>query len=212
MRRICSAGLVFTALLASSMTALSASAAPRYFVAGSEFTGEESVNARVKSGTKVVFVSNIPGTLEIQCSAISLNTAVVKEKNKGSAKAISFEKCKVVIPAACSISATFTTNEVTMLAEDMGASGVSVKVAPKSGETFLTLFITGCVSEGAYPIKGHMTCEVLEPSVEAISKGCDFTSSSGSTLNFGTNPLTLTSESEFFLSGTKTGQKWSIRP
>ncbi len=198
----------------SAVSATAASAAPQYFVAGVAFNGEEAIEANPKAGTSAVLVSKLTGgaTIEIVCTAGKLTSAVIKEKFKGSGKAIVYEKCSVKTPVSCKVSETLTTNEVVAEAVDTGTTGVSVVFSPKiAGGTFITIAVTGCAGEGSCKVTGSAECEGLEPTVEAVKKTCKFTTTSGTNLKFGVNTATLTQESEFFLNGAKKGSVWHIQ-
>lgn len=206
---------ILAALAVSAVASATASAAPQYVINKVSFSGEETVEGKVKAGTKAVLTSKLNGGAEIkiECSKGSLNTGKLRENFKGSAKAINFEECKVATPTGCSVAKTLTTNEVTAEAVDTGTVGVSEKFAPKTGTTFITINVSGelCAGEGSYPVTGAAECEGLNPTVEEVNKGCNFTSTSGSTLKFGTNTATLIEESEFALIGANKGKTWFIK-
>jgi hypothetical protein len=210
--------LIFMSILAvfalSAVSSAAASAAPQYFVGGAAFAGEESVNAQLMSGTTAVLVSKLTGgaTIEIVCKATKLTSAVIKENNKGSAKAIVYEKCAVKLPAACKVSETLTTSEVVAEATDgVGLTAVNVTFSPKEKPgPFISINVTGCSGEGKYNVTGTAECEEAEPAVEAVNKTCKFTSASGSSLKFGTSSATLTEEPDFFFTGHP-GTEWVIK-
>jgi hypothetical protein len=191
-----------------AVSAAAASAASQYFVAGAKFKSEESMNVRLKSGTSAVLVSKLTGgvTIEIVCKATKLKSGVIRESYKISAKAIVYEKCSDT-PATCKVSETLNSSEVVGEMLDVGTEGSSMKFKPATGETFISLDVTGCSGEGKYSITGSAECELVAPAVEAVDKACNFTTTSGSSLN----GATLTEEAEFVLSGEKAGSKWHIR-
>lgn len=216
MRHIMSFAVVCAAVFAvAGGASASAVAAPQHFINGVSFHGEETVEMKVKAGTHVDFTSKLGDgeTITILCAKARLNAGKSREDFKASAKAISFEECKVDTPTGCMVASTLTTTEVTSEAVDTGTNGVSLKFKPKAGATLITINVAGelCRGEGAYPVKGTGECEELTPTVEAVSKGCNFTTTSGSSLMFSMSPAELIAETELALAGTKKGKVWTVR-
>jgi hypothetical protein len=204
---------VLAVFAVSAVASASAMAAPQYFIEEVKFEGPETVNAQPKSGTVALLTSKLTGgaTIEIQCTGGKLKGAVIEKNNLGKGEAIVYEKCKVKTPATCHVAETLTTNAVSAEALDVGETGVSEKFKPTSGETFISISITGCSGEGKYNVTGSAECTGVNPTIEEVNKTCDFTSGSGTSLKFGTNAATLTQESEFFLTGPNVGKKWVIK-
>lgn len=202
---------ILTVFAVSAVTSASALATPQYMVEGAEFHGTESVESTLKPSTKAVFKSKVTGgaTIEISCESMSLSGATIMSNSKDAATAIIFKSCTNNL--TCGMSSTLTSSGLVSEQVDVGTTGVEDLYSPTAGSTLITLTLTGCPGEGIYHVEGTLACEELEPSVEAIKKGCNFTTGTKTLLKFGPSAGTFTANTEVFLSGTKVGQKWHVR-
>jgi hypothetical protein len=206
---------VVAALGVTASTAASASAAGQWWVSGAKFSGTEEVTAHLKTGTKLVLTSKLPGGEEsvIEAQKISLKKGDIFANNKDLAEEITFLETKIAEPAGCSIAASVVLKPVVseLVVEVVeGKTKVFDLITPKTGTEFTAWTLTGCASEGKYKITGQMRCEVQEPEVEAVDKLCLFSAATvgGVGLKFGTEPVILTAEPEFLLVKK---QKWSAK-
>lgn len=216
MKPLMRSSVVLTVILvATGVASASALAAPQYVINKVVFSGEETVEMKPKTGTNIDLATVLTGggTIIILCTGVSLNAGKLRNNFKAGAKAINFEGCQVDTPSSCAVGSKLTTTEVTAEAVDTGTTGVSLKFRPETTSTFLTINIVGesCPLEGMYALKGSVECEELSPSIEEVSKGCNFTKTSGSALTLAGNAADFLAESEFALTGANKGKLWFVR-
>jgi hypothetical protein len=195
-----------------AVASASASAAGQWWVSGAKFSGTEGVTAHLKSGTKSVLKSNLPGGEEIDILSLLLTIKLgdIFGINRGVVEEITLLEAEITVPLGCGlVSPSIIVKPVVTELVVEGAKVFNL-FTPKTGTEFTTITITGCAAEGKYKVTGQARCEVQEPTVEAENKVCLFSAATaGATgLKFGTEPATLTAEPEFLLVKK---QKWSAK-
>jgi hypothetical protein len=203
--------IAVAAFAVTAITATSASAAGQWWVSGAKFSGTEGVTAHLKSGTKAILKSALPGgeEIELESPKISGKGGDLFANNKDLAEEITFLETKIVKPVGCTSQASVV---IVPVVTELVVEGGKVfdLYTPKSGTEFSTITLTGCAAEGKYKMTGQTRCEIREPNIEAENKLCLFSSATAGKvgLKFGTEPATLTAEPEALLVKK---QKWSAK-
>jgi|SRR5579875_1046912 len=199
---------VLVVFAVGAVSSASAMAAGQWYINGSKFTGEESIEGN-QTGTSTLEMTISGIKTKISCTAAT-GTGKIKESNKDTSSAIKFTGCTVAEPSGCK-----TTSEIktTATKTELEVEGEKVfdKYTPESGETFTTIPIEGCAVEGSYKVTGSARCEIQSPKTEAVEKECAFSSSTGSKLKFGANTATFTGKFLYKLTGTNKGKVWSAK-
>jgi hypothetical protein len=109
----------------------------------------------------------------------------------GSSIFVSYEGCTVTEPSGkgCTVPSTLTTNS---LKAETPKETMNTVYKPTSGETFITIPVSGCSSgalNGEKPVTGSAT-SITEAGTPKVQ---EFTSSSGSALKFGGQAATFIS-------------------
>jgi hypothetical protein len=187
-----------------AVASASASAAGQWWVSGAKFSGTEEVTARLKSGTKAVLKSKLPGGEEVELLSpkISLRRADIFANSKGLAEEITFLETTVAKPVGCEMLSDIIVKPVlTELVVEGTPSKVFDLFTPQLGTKFATVELSNCAGEGLYQVTGQVRCEVQAPEFESLDKLCLFSAATvgGVGLKFGTEPATLVAEPEFLL-------------
>jgi len=180
--------LVVAAALAA-VSAASASAAPVFESKGG--SGKEKVNT--KDVTAFVLKGTVQKTTtEIKCETVSsTNATFTIGTSNDNAEHIEFSKCKVVKPAACTVSEPIKTVEVnTTLEEEKGI--VFDKFVPAAGTKFTEITIGSCAIKGTYEVTGTARAEIPHATEFKKSHELVFNSGTGSALEFDKAAATLT--------------------
>jgi hypothetical protein len=203
--------VVFAVMATSAIASATASAAPKWLINGTAFTGTETL--ATKALGSVTLKSALPGKVPvtISCPSASSTGAQISGGNKGSATRINFgPTCNTVTPK-CKVQAEITTAGVNAEATDLaGAEPLYIKFTP-STQPFTVIKLTECAGEGNFNVQGLASCKVKSPTVSAVEKLCTFQESTTllGSLRFGTEPATLEGTAGFSLSGTNAGKPWS---
>lgn len=204
--------LVIGALAVGSASASAAS----WKVEGKELkTGEKAALVEnMTTSTHIVFGKE--SGWKIECLTVSARSANLEGPNLYGAQSLKFGSCAFTAPISdkekCSVSeGQFTTKAVT---GTLTTSGTTAKLAikPTNSELeFGDLKIVPkgagtCVQEGTHSIKGVIGSEISSALVEQTSHLLNFTSTSGTALEYGSEPLLMSGQAELALT---TGQKWA---
>jgi hypothetical protein len=203
---------ILAVLAVGAIASASASAAGQWWVSAAKFSGTEEITAHLKVGTKSVLTSKLPGGEEVELVSpkISIKKADIFNNNKDLAEEITFLETTLAKPVGCVLSSPSVVVRPVVTELVVVGGKVYDLFTPKAGAEFVTLTLTGCAGEGKYKVTGQARCEVQEPNVEAENKLCLFNAAAAGAigLKFGTEPATLTAETEFLLVKK---QKWSAK-
>jgi hypothetical protein len=129
--------------------------------------------------------------LKFECTGVTgggkLQNIEVGGERKVEGKEFIFELsgCTVLEPAGCKMASGLKTVQLKAISEAVGETD-RLKFTPASGETLATIKIEGCAAAGSHQLKGAASGEV-----QANAKTIEFSTSSGSSLTFGSQPATV---------------------
>jgi len=206
---------------------------PDYCIEGFELENSKgepiSENVEGTNGEAVLKTTIANVTSEIKCEK-GKSTGTIEDGAGGtvgkSATTITFEKCKLLKPAHCKLTAAGekaikTTELVGELA--LTAGRVEDKLQPQEGAAFAGISIEGkessCViaeveRPKTFNVTGSQLCEIDTGNAEAeneTEKHKIICKTSGSSLKIGGNGVQITDEATVLLSGSKAHAPWSIK-
>jgi hypothetical protein len=118
-------------------------------------------------------------------------------------------ECRMVEPSLCKIPATLVAPGGTNQQLLVNGSNVDYRFGEDEG-TLTSFAITGCSLEGSYSIKGAPHCQWLGVEAYGTTRTCEFTATSGSTLKFGLNAMSITGAITYELAGANAGKQWRV--
>jgi hypothetical protein len=150
-------------------------------------TGVSTLAATVAGVKFKISCTGESGTAELENTGSGTSSQVL-----GSAIVVNYEGCTVVEPKekGCKVPSTITTNS---LKAETPKETMKTVYTPTTGETFVTIVVSGCSSEalnGSKPVTGSATSLVPEGVMGELQ---EFTSTSGSALKFGGQAATFIS-------------------
>jgi hypothetical protein len=157
-----------------------------------------------------VFGQNIA----IRCQELTSEGASISRAARGSAL-WRFEGCQVLEPLCQGIEdPDINTNLLESSFLFVGGKAYE-KFAPAEGNTLFTLTLTGCVLEGSYPVTGAFATHSGDSFLEVAEHGLDFSptvsAESGTSMRFGSQPVTVEGEASQELAGSNAGLMWRPR-
>ena len=195
---------------ACAIASTPAFAAAQWFVGGSSFSGTESTESKSTGAFKL---SGKIGKIKtvVSCSAAKA-TGTITENTKDTASAgLELSGCSVPEPTGCKTTEAPKTVALASTIATVEESKIYDTIEPKSGSAFLTIFISGisCAIEGSYELAGSIRCEIPEPTVQAATKDCVSSSTTGSKLKLGSNETQPEVTLATTLTGTNKEQPWA---
>lgn len=200
---------LFASLAMSTLTPATASAAGQVYINGAKFTGTET--AEGINTTSMTFTSTVSGIKVKELCDHGVGKGTITDNNKGTiSPGLELSECSLVEPSSCKAPAHI--NTVKLQSElEVESTKVFVNSFPESGTNFVVIEIENCALEGEYEINGSARCEVVEPEVEAVTKECDFTTTSGSKMKLGRDEASLVKVDSAKLTGVNSGKAWTAK-
>jgi hypothetical protein len=152
--------------------------------------------------------------MALSCPSEGTVGGKISASNQGADTRTAFgPTCLVSTPSPCHIQAEITTGTLNFEATDLaGAEPLYFRFTPAI-QPFTVLMVSNCAAEGLLKVQGQTNCQVVAPTVSAVTKSCVFNEGGklfGSLrLSPGSGPVSLSGTVGFTLSGANTGKPWS---
>jgi hypothetical protein len=172
---------------------------------------EESVTASSSGGPLEIKSKVLGSSFRLKCEQLGAS-GKLRQEGKGE---ISLEpsKCSVPEPAGCK-TAEKLTGKTSSQAVETGEV-LYEKFAPASGETLITIELTGCAAAGSYPLKGSICEETEEAEEELVEQPFTFSEAISKAagcgiLKLGKEAATVSGEAvqKFKLQGANIGEQF----
>lgn len=199
--------LLVTLVAGGALASAAASAsAAQWYVNGSALSATEAIEVKALSS----LVLSLPNpAVNVLCD-IGAGTGSITSSGKGTVgSGFEFSQCSVIGASGCIVPALRKPAKLkSQLMEESGK--VYEKFEPESGTELFEIYIEECVVEDVYTLKGSMRCEVQETNIEALSKECYFTRTSGSKLQVGSKMAELEVRTLSALAGADKGKQFGV--
>jgi hypothetical protein len=198
----------FTLLALAALATSSASAAsPSWWVEGKLL---EAKTAKVLAETTEVTTPFVikATSFDVECNSVQLPKSFIEGEKTGQVN-LTIKGCKDVTQPACTI-ATIKSGPLNItLGGAMGA--FKLTFAPAKGELVATIEASGkgC-SSTSIPLTGTMACNYPKVETEATRHDLEFTTGSGTKLQFLKEEVTVAGNDMFWLEGAPE-PKWSVK-
>ncbi len=201
--------LALGAIAASSASAAAEESNGFWYKESTKLTTAEPVTcAQVGEATLTTTVGKNNTPLKLKAAGTSCpGGEIFNEASKAKATGkIKFTGVTVVEPVGCSVEGGAVQTEALKAQVYMEGTKALVRFAPATGTQFAEVEITGCAIAGAYPTKGVVFGEAINPtntlaSAQNVKFSTTINSAAGGELLFGGHAAVITGETSVTLTG-----------
>jgi hypothetical protein len=204
------AALVISMLACGAVSA-SAFAAAQWFVGGLLFSGTESTESKSTGSFKLSATLGTNVKTVVSCSGAKAAGTITENTKDTASPGIELSGCSVLEPSGCTVTSPLKTVSLASSIETVEESKIYDTIEPKSGTEFFKLIISGtlCSVEGSYKLTGSVRCEIPGPAIQATTKDCVSSSTTGSKLKLGSSEAQAEVTLATILSGTNKEDPWA---